>query len=158
MDHLLPLTSRTLDEVLMEFTILWKLIASSVVQQCKGKKEKFGIFFFDLVAIFCCCAINPRCFLQFPVHIFQDGTLWPLPMLLWHACANPSISWCPPCLLSYWTICVVSYRFLSPLLSRDFQLIACLVSFAVGCRMSLQQDWWNTKATQSKDFFQEIRK
>ena len=42
------------------------------IQKCKGKSGPFFI-----VTTFCCCAINPRCFLQFPVHIFQDGTLWP---------------------------------------------------------------------------------
>ena len=147
MDH--PLT-RTLDQVLMEFTIVWKLIAYT--PSSRNVRENLALFYSHNILLLC---HKSKVFPSISCPYFPR---WhPLAMVT--CMCQPSISWSPPSVcLSYWTICVVSYRFLSPLLSRDFQLIACLLSFAVGCRMSLLQDWWNTKATQSKDFFQEIRK
>ena len=94
---ILSLSRRTLDqEVLMEFTILWKLIAARI-QVWKKENGDFQIF--------CCCVavINPRCFLQFPVHIFQDGTLWPIQCDM-HV---PTLNICSPFPIALYYLCCV---------------------------------------------------
>ena len=78
---ILSLSRRTLDqEVLMEFTILWKLIAARI-QVLKKRKWRFSN-----ILLLCCCHKSK----VFPSISCPYFPRWhPLANTVWHACANP---------------------------------------------------------------------